>query len=450
METKKISRTKNSISQSKKANIKMKTTTLMKITIFTIVIMSLEANAQDIITGGSNSWRFYTPDDGRKSLYIAPKINSAWAWDKKTTFFNNGKVEFSGPISIKNNSNNNAASFSNFDHYQIMLWQNSTPQKSYGLGMEQSTLAFNSRSRYSFNILGKHHLTLNSSGLGIGTTNPRAKLDVIGAILAERILLDGLVQSKIDRTEKLYATLFADIKEVRTPKITIPDTGLNINYGSNEQLVEITRAETSIQNNLNVNGTLKINGQIFASESPLTRNNTNNSPLFDIYQPTNFNSRVFIGEQSLADRSVTGARLTVDGRVYISEEGGTEKGFQNQTSQNYKDFLLWVEEGIVSQDFAISETQHWPDYVFEADYKLGTLNELANFIKENGHLPNFPSAKEVEEKGFTVNDMTKRTVKTIEELTLHTLEQEKQINQQKKQIQLLMNRLEALESNVNK
>jgi hypothetical protein len=146
------------------------------------------------------------------------------------------------------------------------------------------------------------------------------------------------------------------------------------------------------------------------------------------------------------DKPVPGAVLTVDGRVYISEFGGTERGFNNLLSDNYKDYLLWVEKGIAATDVAVTKLVQWPDYVFNADYKLNTLNELDAFIKVNGHLPTMPSAKEVEKIGFTITDMTKRTVQTIEELALHTIEQQKLIENQAKMIELLEKRLSTLES----
>ena len=152
------------------------------------------------------------------------------------------------------------------------------------------------------------------------------------------------------------------------------------------------------------------------------------------------------GSLAIGDNLITGTKLTVDGRVYISEEGGTEKGLSNLNSDNYKDYLLWVEEGIVSDDFVITSTDDWPDYVFNKNYNLRSLKEVEKNIKENGHLHTMPSAKEVAENGFAVKDMTKRLVKTIEELTLHTIQQEKKINTQNSMIQQLVNRLEALEN----
>jgi hypothetical protein len=41
----------------------------------------------------------------------------------------------------------------------------------------------------------------------------------------------------------------------------------------------------------------------------------------------------------------------------------------------------------------------WSDYVFNDDYKLKTISEVESYIKKNHHLPDVPSAAEVEKNG---------------------------------------------------
>lgn len=142
---------------------------------------------------------------------------------------------------------------------------------------------------------------------------------------------------------------------------------------------------------------------------------------------------------------IDGTKLTVDGRVYISESGGAEIGFKNKTHDTFKNHLLWVEKGIVSADIAIAKIIHWPDYVFKKDYKLLSLKEVEQNIKEKGHLHTMQSAEEIESTGFSVAEMTKNLVRTVEELTLHTIAQEKQINLEKKNNEELLKRLKRLE-----
>ena len=76
----------------------------------------------------------------------------------------------------------------------------------------------------------------------------------------------------------------------------------------------------------------------------------------------------------------------------------------------------------------------WPDYVFDDKYKLPSLDELKNFIAENKHLPNIPSAAEVEKNGLEIGDMQKRMMEKIEELTLYILQQQKEIEELKARI----------------
>lgn len=46
----------------------------------------------------------------------------------------------------------------------------------------------------------------------------------------------------------------------------------------------------------------------------------------------------------------------------------------------------------------------WPDYVFDKKYKLPSLAHVEKYINENKHLPNIPSAAEVEKNGIEVGD----------------------------------------------
>ena len=76
----------------------------------------------------------------------------------------------------------------------------------------------------------------------------------------------------------------------------------------------------------------------------------------------------------------------------------------------------------------------FPDYVFEKDYKLKTLPELKDYIETNKHLPNIPSAKEVEKNGIKMADIYAKLLEKVEELTLYTLQQEEKINALQKEL----------------
>tara|TARA_A100000171_G_C2136241_1_gene150485 strand:+ start:881 stop:1876 length:996 start_codon:yes stop_codon:yes gene_type:complete len=87
----------------------------------------------------------------------------------------------------------------------------------------------------------------------------------------------------------------------------------------------------------------------------------------------------------------------------------------------------------------------WPDFVFAPNFKLRTLNELEAYIKTNQHLPEVPSAKEVEENGLDLGKMDATLLQKVEELTLYTIEQEKKIKQQERENLELKARLTKIE-----
>ncbi|MEP1097376.1 MAG: hypothetical protein ABJG78_19825 [Cyclobacteriaceae bacterium] len=80
-----------------------------------------------------------------------------------------------------------------------------------------------------------------------------------------------------------------------------------------------------------------------------------------------------------------------------------------------------------------------PDYVFEPDYDLRTLEETKEYITENKHLPEIPSAAEIEENGIDLGDMNMRLLKKIEELTLHQIELLERLKKAEKKISKLEN-----------
>lgn len=82
-----------------------------------------------------------------------------------------------------------------------------------------------------------------------------------------------------------------------------------------------------------------------------------------------------------------------------------------------------------------------PDYVFESDYKLAPLAEVEAYTQANKHLPEVPSAKEIEAGGMDLAKMNLTLLRKVEELTLHAIAQEKQIKSQSDRLQALESRL---------
>jgi hypothetical protein len=69
----------------------------------------------------------------------------------------------------------------------------------------------------------------------------------------------------------------------------------------------------------------------------------------------------------------------------------------------------------------------WADYVFQKNYKLPSLRDVEKYIEVNKHLPNIPSAAEIEANGLHLGDTQKKMMEKIEELTLYLIEANKRI-----------------------
>ena len=103
----------------------------------------------------------------------------------------------------------------------------------------------------------------------------------------------------------------------------------------------------------------------------------------------------------------------------------------------------------------ISGTTTYPDYVFQKyflgrsslneNYLFTSLVEVEAFVKKFHHLPGIKSAAEVESDGHW--DLTQGAINNlekIEELFLHTIEQEKKIDQLKTENESLSAELQSL------
>jgi len=125
-------------------------------------------------------------------------------------------------------------------------------------------------------------------------------------------------------------------------------------------------------------------------------------------------SGTIAGNLAFATGNSERMRVTANGNV----------GIGTTTTGNHK---LAVEGSIGAREVKV-EASGWSDFVFEKEYSLPTLKEVAQHIQEKGHLKDIPSAKEVEKNGFFLGEMDSKLLQKIEELTLYTIAQEKKIS----------------------
>lgn len=134
-------------------------------------------------------------------------------------------------------------------------------------------------------------------------------------------------------------------------------------------------------------------------------------------------------------------QLKLNGTVGI---GGVTTFPTTAGTVNVSAYKLFVKGGILTEEVRVSLQNTWADYVFNKEYKLKPLQEVEQFITDNGHLPNVPSAAQVKQDGIELGDMARIQQEKIEELTLYLIEQNKRIEKQDKELEELKAAVKAL------
>lgn len=106
--------------------------------------------------------------------------------------------------------------------------------------------------------------------------------------------------------------------------------------------------------------------------------------------------------------------------LHITASAGGTKGLTIESGGN-TNFQVMGDGRVFAREVEVT-LSNFPDYVFAKDYYLMPLGELKKYIKDNHHLPNIPSAKEVEENGLGMGELNLKQVEKIEELTLYILQ----------------------------
>lgn len=116
-------------------------------------------------------------------------------------------------------------------------------------------------------------------------------------------------------------------------------------------------------------------------------------------------------------------KLTVLGDVQIGTQWFTPSLPSALSNKN----RLSVDGQIVAKEFVCRmDAGLWADFVFHKNYKLLALEDVEQYIVQNGHLPDIPSSSQVEEQGVNIAEMQAKLLQKIEELTLHVIELKKE------------------------
>lgn len=149
---------------------------------------------------------------------------------------------------------------------------------------------------------------------------------------------------------------------------------------------------------------------------------------------------------------IVGGELT-NGRVYVRDANGGQKILLQSDGVNYfnsgnvgigtttPQSKLAVNGQIRATEVKVlANVNDVPDYVFEPEYELRSLKETKEYIAENKHLPEIPSAAEIGENGIDLGDMNMRLLKKIEELTLYQIQLLEKMEQLQEKVEKLENK----------
>jgi len=118
---------------------------------------------------------------------------------------------------------------------------------------------------------------------------------------------------------------------------------------------------------------------------------------------------------------------TQDFILFLKDDGNVGIGTKELTP-GYK---LTVKGKIHAQEVLVTGTAG-ADFVFDKTYNLPSLCSVETFINENQHLPEIPSAKEMQANGVNMAEFQIKLLQKVEELTLYIIEQQKEIDELKK------------------
>jgi hypothetical protein len=150
----------------------------------------------------------------------------------------------------------------------------------------------------------------------------------------------------------------------------------------------------------------------------------------DVFGNLMFSSRITNGASAgvLTDIDVVNnikMKINANGKVVIGNPA---------TLNQPGTYKLYVESGILTEKLkvAVKNSFDWADYVFAPNYKLMPLADVLRYTQKHRHLPGVPSAADVVNNGVDVGQMQSTLLGKIEELYLHTISLDQQLQKLKK------------------
>lgn len=275
---------------------------------------------------------------------------------------------------------------------------------------------------------------LINGNVGIGVASPEHKLHVDGNIKATGALLGQSAQVSGDASIGNNLSITGKVGIGGAPgaeQLNVSGTSYFNGLLTTENVIVKQKLElkgafsvagtfgvgvSSPESALHVNGDGKFNGDLRANKLYVKAIEIEGATSGGSGEGSNVSlgDNLFVnGSMGIGTTKINGYRLSVDGKIRAGD------------------------------DIKVYVSSEWSDFVFKDDYKLRPLTEVEAYIKQNGHLPEIPSAASIQKDGFDLGAMDAKLLQKIEELTLYMIEM-------KKENEALKNQLRKIESSVKK
>lgn len=304
--------------------------------------------------------------------------------------------------------------------------------------------------------------------VGLGTNSPRASLDV--ATIIENGVL-GTVFGRLPQGNDVGEGTFLGVRGYNTSIVDGKSFSIEHSfYGITNSSINFVRGSSTIgggiafnTNNNKEQMRIDANGNVgIGTETPNYKLDVQGRVSAESLYVNKLDiTNDGVHNSSINSNGVASINMGFDGRTGFVKFGAhTGNGYRSNIfymrgsdgnigiGTESPDSKLTVAGNIHAQEVKVTVNAGIvPDYVFADDYKLKSLGEVEEYIKQNRHLPEIPSAQEIEKNGLMLAEMNINLLKKIEELTLHAIDQQKDIKQLIKVVEEQNKRLNVLENN---